>query len=76
MEGLIKVSKELGCNVDELMEFAISTCDGHEEEWSYFMTEDEARKGFESLKETEDDIHLYKLNPEQGYEVIDSFWIE
>jgi len=54
-------------------DFALSTSDGHDEDWEFFETEAEALTRFESLKGYEDDIHLYKYSAEYGYEVIDSY---
>jgi hypothetical protein len=56
--------------------YAISVSDGHDEFWIYYDTEEQAREGFEQLKENESDIHLYMFNHNYGYEVIDSFWDE
>ena len=52
--------------------YAITISDGHDTEWSYFPDEETARNVFNSLKETETDIHLYEYT-EEGYEVIDSY---
>ena len=56
--------------------FAISISDNHEEEWHYYDTEIEANDAFNEFKETEDDIHLLKLDDEFGYVVINSYWNE
>jgi len=57
--------------------YAISFSDGHSEDWMYFDTQAEAVAKFNDSKFDEDDIHLHKLiDEEEGYEVIDSFWIE
>lgn len=53
--------------------FAISTSDGHDEDWEFFPLEEKATERFEFLKKFENDMHLYKYNKEYGYEVIDSF---
>ena len=55
--------------------YAISTSDGHDEDWSYYPNKREYRKAFNKLKKTEDDIHGYKLTKNDEYEVIDSYWI-
>lgn len=54
--------------------YALSTSDGHDEEWEYFDNELEAKDRFVKLQWSEDDIHLYEYNVEFGYEVIDSYW--
>ena len=54
--------------------FAISTSDGHNEDWTYYKDERDARKAFVAMQTDESDIHLYKLTDENEYEVIDSFW--
>lgn len=56
--------------------YAISTSDGHDEFWTYYTSELEAHETFIYMQGYEDDIHLYKLNDDIEYEVIDSFWIE
>lgn len=56
--------------------YAISTSDGHEEFWTYYDSEKEAKEAFEKMKEHESDIHLYVYNSDFEYEVIDSFWDE
>lgn len=56
--------------------WAISTSDGHEEDWTYYGSKEIAESTFEKLKEVENDIHLYKYNMDLGYEVIDSFSLE
>lgn len=55
--------------------YAISTSDGHDEDWTYYDSELEAHETFEYMKSYETDIHLYKLNDDE-YEVIDSWWID
>jgi hypothetical protein len=55
--------------------YAISTSDGHDEDWEYFPNEQKATSRFEDLKHNETDIHLYEYKSGLGYEVIDSFWI-
>lgn len=57
-----------------LMKFAISTSDGHDEEWFYFETKEQYLKAFDEFKESESDIHGYELNSNDEYEVIDSYW--
>ena len=52
--------------------FAITTSDGHDEDWSYYKNKEDAEENFNKLKEIEDDIHLYEYNMALGYEVIDS----
>ena len=54
--------------------YAISTSDGHDEEWTYYDSEWDAKERFEYMKSWESDIHLYKYSVEYGYEVIDSWW--
>ena len=54
--------------------FAISTSDGHDEEWFYFETKEQYLKAFDEFKESESDIHGYELNSNDEYEVIDSYW--
>ena len=54
--------------------YALSTSDGHDEDWEYFPTELEAKNRFETLKHYETDIHLYEYT-KLGYEVIDGFWL-
>lgn len=61
------------CGNQEVFPYAISTSDGHDEDWSYYKTEEEAYDSFESMKANESDIHLYEFNYELGYEVIDSW---
>jgi hypothetical protein len=56
--------------------YAISTSDGHDEFWEYINNKNLANKRFKELQITEIDIHLYKLNDTNEYEVIDSFYIE
>ena len=56
--------------------YAISTSDGHDEEWEYINNKKILYKRFKELKITESDIHLYKLNDNNEYEVIDSYWSE
>jgi hypothetical protein len=53
--------------------FAISTSDGHSEDWTFCKTKEEADKLFEESKVT-GDVHYYEYNKDFGYEVIDSFW--
>ncbi len=56
--------------------FSISISDGHNEDYEYFKTEVSARMRFETLKETETDMHLLEFNPnidEGVYEVIDGY---
>ena len=55
-------------------DFAISTSDGHDEDWTFYESELEAHETFIYMQGYEDDIHLYKYSKEYGYEVIDSFW--
>lgn len=55
--------------------YAISTSDGHNEDWTYYESELEAHETFIYMQGYEDDIHLYKLNSNDEYEVIDSFWV-
>ncbi len=63
-----------------MKKYAISTSDGHDEDWSYYDSEEDARNEFERMKEYESDIHLYEYGhiggDEYNYEVIDSFWDE
>lgn len=56
--------------------YAISTSDGHNEEWEYINNKKLLYNRFKELKITESDIHLYKLNDNNEYEVIDSYWSE
>lgn len=62
-------------NNEKIKPFAVSTCDGHSEDWFYFDDEETARKSFEAMKNTESDIHLCKYSEEyNSYEVIDSYY--
>jgi len=54
--------------------YGISTSDGHDEEWSYYETKEDAYQMFEIMQTYEDDIHLFELNDNNEYEVIDSYW--
>lgn len=54
--------------------FAISTSDGHDEDWTYYKSELEAHETFIYMQGYESDIHLYELNENGEYEVIDSWW--
>lgn len=54
--------------------YAISTSDGHDEEVTFYQSELEAREKFIYMQDYESDIHLFKLNENNEYEVIDSFW--
>lgn len=54
--------------------FAISTSDGHDEDWFYFETREQYLKAFDEFKKSESDIHGYELNSNDEYEVIDSYW--
>ena len=54
-------------------DYAISTSDGHDEDWTFCKTKDEADKLFEASKEC-GDVHYFEYNKEFGYEVIDSYW--
>lgn len=54
--------------------YAISTSDGHNEEWEYYKSEWDAKERFEYMKSWESDIHLFELNENGEYEVIDSWW--
>jgi hypothetical protein len=54
--------------------FAISTSDGHDEDWFYFETREQYLKAFDEFKESESDIHGYELNSNDEYQVIDSYW--
>ena len=56
--------------------FAISTSDGHDEDWTYYSEECVAKDAFEKMKANENDIHLYKYHMDFGYEVIDSWNLE
>jgi hypothetical protein len=53
--------------------YAVSTSDGHDEDWTYADTREEADRIFEESKEC-GDVHLYEYKEKYGYEVIDSFW--
>lgn len=61
---------------EEYPPYAISTSDGHDEDWTYYDGEKEAREAFIFMQEYEDDIHLCKLTSNNEYEVIDSYWVE
>ena len=54
-------------------QYAISTSDGHDEDWTFCKTKDEADKLFEESKEC-GDVRYFEFSSEFGYEVIDSFW--
>jgi hypothetical protein len=54
--------------------YAISTSDGHDEDWTYYASELEAHETFIYMQGYESDIHLFKLNYNFEYEVIDSWW--
>jgi len=56
-------------------DYAISTSDGHDEDWTFYGSKEETYEAFEKMKEYEDDIHLYEYSKEYGYEVIDSYWV-
>ena len=56
-----------------LYPYAISTSDGHDEEWSYFVNKQNAYDEFEKLKSIESDIHLFELTQNNEYEVLDSY---
>ena len=62
------------CDID-FDDYAISTSDGHDEEWTYYKNAKEAYDTFEYMKSYETDIHLFMLNERHEYEVIDS-WVE
>tara|TARA_R110000772_G_C13310268_1_gene440050 strand:+ start:7801 stop:8136 length:336 start_codon:yes stop_codon:yes gene_type:complete len=53
--------------------YAISTCDGHDVDWTYYDSELEAHETFIYMQGYESDIHLYKYLQEYGYEVIESW---
>ena len=53
--------------------YAISTSDGHDEDWTFYHSELEAHETFIYMQGYESDIHLYKFSSEFGYEVIDSW---
>lgn len=77
-EELIDEYKEqLNEEVELIYPFAITTSDGHDENWEYFDDKENCLAIFERMKGFYDDIHLYEYNMEQEqFEVIDSFWIE
>lgn len=54
--------------------YAISTSDGHDEDWTFYQSELEAHETFIYMQGYESDIHLFKLNHNFEYEVIDSWW--
>ena len=55
-------------------DYAISTSDGHDEDWTFYWSKEDCDKDFKILMEYEDDIHVYEYSKQYGYEVIDSFW--
>jgi hypothetical protein len=55
-------------------DYAISTTDGHDIEWTFYKTREECYTSFELLKKYEDDIHVYEYKKEYGYEVVDGYW--
>ena len=61
------------CGNQEVLPYAISTSDGHDEDWTYYKSELEAHETFIYMQGYESDIHLYEYNYELGYEVIDSW---
>lgn len=72
------------CDINQLIlytmktknkQFAISTSDGHDEQWTYYISELEAHETFIYMQGYETDIHLYQLINNE-YAVIDSFWVE
>jgi hypothetical protein len=73
--ALSDVNQAMFNNPKNYLPFAISTSDGHDEDWTYYPNESEMLKAFESLKHNESNIHVYEYNSKLGYEVIDSFWI-
>ena len=54
--------------------YATTASDGHDEVWEYYDSEHQAILAFEYMQSYEDDIHLYELNADGEYEVIDSWW--
>lgn len=56
--------------------FAISTSDGHDEDWTYYDSERDAYDTFIYMQGYESDIHLFKLTLNNEYEVIDSWFDE
>lgn len=62
--------------MEKLEDYAISISDGHDEDWFYYETYDQYVKEFNEFKKSESDIHGYKLNSNDEYEVIDSYWDE
>lgn len=59
---------------EEYKKYAISTSDGHDEDWTYYDKEGKARLMFEKMKSYETDIHLFMFNENEEYEVIDSWY--
>lgn len=76
-ELTLPVLKEILVLAETLVKpFAITTSDGHDETWEYYDSELEAHETFIYMQGYETDIHLYKLNKNMEYEVIDSWSIE
>lgn len=63
-------------NFEIISPFAISISDGHEEDWYFYDTKEEVEESFENFKKIESDIHVYGLNSDYEYEVINSYWDE
>jgi len=61
------------CGCERVRDYAISTSDGHDEDWTYYDSEKDAYDTFIYMQSWETDIHLYKFSVEFGYEVIDSW---
>jgi hypothetical protein len=85
--SLVPIHLIYGALSDELQEkfkmveiysqpYAISTSDGHDEDWTYYDSEREVYERFEYMKEYETDVHLFKLTLNNEYEVIDSWYDE
>ena len=57
----------------KLSKYAISTSDGHDEDWYYYETEVQYKEALDLFIKTESDVHGYILNASNEYEVIDSY---